>query len=106
MTKTNFASRIAGVATLALAALPMAALSTAAHAAETVKVADLNLMTPEGATKLDGRIEKAAFKFCADRRAVSEWQTCRAGVRAELTEKAETLRQAQFAQAQKTFAAR
>lgn len=102
--KTNFASRVAGVATLALAALPMAALSTAAHAAETVKVSDLNLTTAEGAAALHGRIERAAMKFCADRRGAAEWQSCRDGVRAELTEKAEVVRQAQLDQ--KTFAAR
>ena len=44
---TNFTARFAGVATLALAVLPVAALTTAAHA-EThvpaaVRVADLNM---------------------------------------------------------------
>ena len=49
---TNYTARFAGVATLALALLPAAALTTTAHAstypAAVVHIADLNLASPAG----------------------------------------------------------
>ena len=102
---TNFAARISGAALLALAALPMAALATAAHAAPAVKVADLNVLTAQGSATFSDRAETAINKFCRGKSSVRAHIDCREGVRAELNEKLDGLRQAQLRQAQ-TFAAR
>lgn len=89
---TAFTARIAGVATLALAVLPVAALSTA-HAAEyapaTVRIADLNLATPTGKAAFDARVDMAAHRFCADERKLDFKAACEAGVRTEMNEKAQ-----------------
>lgn len=108
MTKTTFTSRIAGLATLALAVLPMAALSSYAHAETRVKVEDLNLLTGQGVAAYHQRAEVAGRKFCRAEKTVPNRMACREGVRAELTEKFDALRQAQLAQQQQspTFAAR
>ena len=106
MTQTiSMTSRISGLAMLALAALPMAALAGGAHAATVVKVSDLNLATAQGAATFQQRADSAALKFCADERSLTAHKACRAGVRAEVSEKGEAIRQAQAAQAQ-TLAAR
>ncbi|MFL5294946.1 MAG: UrcA family protein [Phenylobacterium sp.] len=90
---TNFAARIAGVATLALAALPVAALTTAAHAAThvpaSVRIADLNLATSAGRAAFDQRIDVAARKFCSTESSLDLKAGCQRGVRAEVTEKAQ-----------------
>lgn len=107
MQKTSFTSRLAGLATLALAALPMTALSTAAHAAPaTVAVGDLNLLTPEGNATLQQRINAAGLKYCAARKAMSDKKACREGVQAELSEKAEVVRIAQQSKLTSTYAVR
>jgi len=103
---TNFTSKIAGLATLALAALPMAALPASALAAPaTVKVADLNLASPEGMATFDKRAHNAAASYCGQVRGLTERQMCREAVREELAEKAAAIRTAQIAR-QTTFAAR
>ena len=102
---TSLTARISGVATLALAALPLAALATNAHAAS-VKVSDLNLLSPAGQATFVQRAESAGRKFCATKRGVTAYQSCRAGVRAELAEKMEVVRTAQLAKASPSFAAR
>jgi UrcA family protein len=90
----NVTARIAGLATLALAALPVAALTTAAHAQgvahQTVQVADLNLATAAGKAAFDRRVEAAARRFCTSERGMDMQASCRAGVRAEANEKAAT----------------
>jgi len=107
MQKTNFTSRVAGLATLALAALPMTALSTAAHAAPaSIAVSDLNLLTPEGNAVLQQRIKGASLKYCMGRKAITDKQACREGVHAELSEKAETVRIAQRAKLTSSYAVR
>lgn len=107
MQKTSFTNRLAGLATLALAALPVTALSTAAHAAPAkVVVSDLNLMTSEGDAKLQQRIKAAGLKYCTGRMAATERNACREGVHAELSEKAEVVRLAQRAKATSTYAVR
>ncbi len=83
---TSFTARIAGLATLALAALPMAALSTAAHAAS-VRIGDLDLASARGAAVYEQRIDAAAGRFCQDERGLSQRAACIAGVRAEVNEK-------------------
>ncbi|WP_374471307.1 UrcA family protein [Phenylobacterium sp.] len=107
---TNFASRIAGVATLALAALPFAAISTAAAAAPVaVKVADLDLNSAQGLATFEARAEKAANAYCAANglgaRPVGDVAACRAAVRQEIQDKLPAVQQAQVARAT-TYAAR
>jgi len=103
---TNFTSRIAGLATLALGALPMLALSSVAHAGTTVKVSDLNLLTSQGVAAFEQRAEDAGRQFCRGRASVRTTRDCREGVREELAEKMAALRQAQLAQQAQTFAVR
>lgn len=89
---TNFTARIAGVATLALAAVPALALTTVAHAAThvpaAVRIADLNLASPDGRATFDQRVGAAARKFCSSEASLDLKAGCAAGVRAELNEKA------------------
>jgi UrcA family protein len=104
---TNFATRISTAAMLALAALPIAALSvTAAHAETRVHVADLNLASPEGMATFQQRAEAAARDYCLPERTVAGRANCLRGVRAELSEKGASLRQVQVAHAATNFAAR
>lgn len=108
---TNFTARFAGVATLALAALPLAALATAAHAAPvTVRVADLDLNSPHGQAAFEQRVEQAAKSFCKSERrivarlaAADAW--CVSAVRAEMSEKFAVAAKAQR-QSQGVYAAR
>ncbi|RAK58846.1 UrcA family protein [Phenylobacterium hankyongense] len=103
---SNFAARIAGLATLALAALPMVALTTAAHAAPIrVHVADLDLATAAGKATADRRIQSVANQMCSDERNLSVLARCRAAVVAEGRDKLVILQQARLAKAS-TFAAR
>lgn len=106
MTKMNLASRISGVAMLALAALPIAALPASALAATTVKVADINLLTPAGVAAYQERSAAAARKFCSPERTVAGRHSCKTGVKVELDEKMGALRTAQLERASQTFAAR
>lgn len=106
MTKTSFTSRIAGLATLALAALPVAALSGAAHAGARVQVGDLNLLSAQGVAAYEQRAEAAERKFCRSHTTLAARTACRDGVQIELAEKMAELRQAQLAQQASTFAAR
>jgi UrcA family protein len=80
---------IAGIATLALAAIPMFALGTAAHAAQpvVVQVADLDVSTAAGARELDRRINTAASQFCEGSTRLTENASCKAAVRAEVSDK-------------------
>ena len=90
---TNYAARLAGAATLALAALPMAALSTTAYAAPaTIRVSDLDLSSAAGQATFHQRADKAADLFCkAQKRPVSRTRVaeadCMAAVQAEVSEK-------------------
>lgn len=97
---THVASRIAGIATLALAALPIAALSTAAHAAPVVvKVADLDLNSAAGVAAFSQRVEAAAYSYCRSslqtKSPLRNPASCRAAIRTELIQKLPT---AQYAQ--------
>ena len=103
---TNFAAKISTAAMLALAALPIAALATASHAETRVHVADLNLATPQGMATFNKRAHYAASSYCAEVMGLSARASCRTGVKAELSEKAAAIRDAQLAQASQTFAAR
>ncbi|WP_374579410.1 UrcA family protein [Phenylobacterium sp.] len=65
---TKFSNTLAGLATLALAAVPALALTTAAHAAPAVvKVSDLDMASAHGAQILNQRVKIAAGKVCTDR---------------------------------------
>jgi UrcA family protein len=90
----NITARIAGVATLALAILPVAALSTA-HAetatpyfAERVHIADLNLASGAGKATFAQRVDQAAQRFCRNERSLDLRAACQAAVRTEANEKA------------------
>jgi UrcA family protein len=105
---TNFTARIAGLATLALAALPMTAIATASHAAPaTVQVADLNLDTDAGLATFQQRTSTAAQTFCrTNGRSLSAQAACVKGVQVEVGEKLAATRQTQLATRSTTFAAR
>jgi UrcA family protein len=88
---TNFTARIAGVATLALAVLPVAALSTAhaaTHVPTSVRVADLDLSTASGKAIFAARADHAARIYCSREQALDLKAACEGGVRAELAAKA------------------
>jgi UrcA family protein len=102
----DFASKISGIAMLALAALPIAALATASHAQTVVKVADINVLTPQGVSEFNQRADAAGRKFCLPERTVAGRASCVAGVKAELNEKLTSLRVAQLERASQSFAAR
>ena len=96
----NFAAHIAGVATLALAVLPVAAISTQAVAAPVarVHVADLNLASIDGVAQLHQRVAVAAQQVCGAERNLGQQAACKAGVRTEVQEKL-SQRQVQLARA-------
>jgi UrcA family protein len=88
---TNFTARIAGVATLALAVLPVAALSTAhaaTHAPVSVRVSDIDLSTADGRSTLVARTQAAAHRYCESEFSLDQKAACEAGVRSEVAEKA------------------
>ena len=101
---TSFAARFAGLATLALAALPIAALATGAEAAPVaVKVGDLNLNSDAGLTAFHQRADWAAKSFCRDATRpgtrLSAARACQAAVKAEIGEKLADARSAQLGRA-------
>jgi len=64
---SKLTSKIASAATLALAAIPMLALTTAAHAAPmTLKVGDLS--SAAGVAAFEQRLDKVANTLCAAQR--------------------------------------
>ncbi len=86
----------AGIAGLALAAMPIAALSTAAHAEtaasgygqEIVRVADLNLSAASGKAAFAQRADHATRHFCSSEKNLELKAACQTAVRAEIDEKA------------------
>lgn len=103
----NFTAQISGLAMLALAALPIAALPASALAAPaSVKIADINLLTPEGMSTFSKRADYAARDFCRDERSLSAAAHCRVAIKTELNEKVAGIRAAKLEQASTTFAAR
>lgn len=106
---TSFASRISGVAMLALAALPFAALPASAFAqpqSVSVKVSDINVLTSDGMATFSKRADYAARDFCRDERSLSTAAHCRTAIKAEFAEKVAALRTAKLEQASQTFAVR
>ncbi|WP_293680534.1 UrcA family protein [uncultured Phenylobacterium sp.] len=102
----DFASKISGAAMLALAALPIAALATASHAATMVKVADIDVLTPQGVAEFNRRADVATRKFCLPEATLEKRTACLAGVKAELGDKLAVLKVARLEQASQSFAAR
>jgi UrcA family protein len=98
---TSFASRISGLVLAAAVVLPAQAL-----AATAVKVSDLDLLTPAGASAFAERAERAADRFCADVRDLGVRASCEAGVKAELSEKVAVLQAAQRQRANTAVASR
>ena len=105
MTTTNFVSRLSSVAMLAMAALPIVGLASAAHAETVVRISDINLLSPEGAATFQQRAEIAARNYCGDVYTLNARASCRAAVKAELNDKVATIRAAKLERAS-TFAAR
>lgn len=88
----KFAQTVAGAATLVLATVPALALSTAAHAAPAIKVADLNLVSASSQEILSQRVDQTARAYCREHMVTTgsrtnDRATCLAGVRAEVAEK-------------------
>jgi len=84
-------TKSAAVASLAIAALPFIALGSAHAQTATVRISDLNMSRPSQVQVFNGRVERAADRFCAshaDPRNLNSVAACKAGVRAELQEKA------------------
>ncbi len=103
----NLTHSISGFAMLALAALPIASLPASALAAPaSVKIADINLLSPQGMATFDKRADYAARDFCREERSLSVAAACRVAVKEELSEKVTAIRSARLEQASKTFAAR
>ncbi|KQW73331.1 hypothetical protein ASE17_10395 [Phenylobacterium sp. Root77] len=89
---TKFSNTLAGLATIALAAVPALALTTSAQAAPVaVKVSDIAVGSPRDAHTLEHRVAKAASAYCsnaaAGRITLSARQDCLQGARAEIQEK-------------------
>ncbi len=103
---TNLTAQVSSIAMLALAALPIASLPASALAAPaSVRIADINLMTPEGMSTFTKRADYAARDFCREERSLTVAAHCRAAVKAELQDKVTVIRAAQL-QTPTTFAAR
>ena len=88
MNTAKITSRVAGIATLALAVLPMAALTTAAHAAEHVRTGDLNMASASGRAAFEQRVDHAAKQLCGVEHNLTLKAACNAGVHTEANEKA------------------
>ena len=106
MKTKSLTNRVSSVALLALAALPMVALASGAHAATTVRVSDLNLLSTDGVAAYQERANVAARAYCDDNAIIQQRMSCKAAVKAELADKMTALRQAQLAKASTALAAR
>lgn len=87
----KISSALAGVATLALATLPMLAVASGAHAAPVVvKVSDIDTSSAHGAKILKQRIDVATREFCGRTQPGAMARladgACIRGVRTEITE--------------------
>ncbi|MGC1301882.1 MAG: UrcA family protein [Caulobacteraceae bacterium] len=77
------------VATLAMAAVPLSAIGTVAHAAEVrIQVADLDLSNPADAARFQDRVERAAHAFCRNvPEPLANQTACRSAVRDEAVQR-------------------
>lgn len=84
---------LTAIASLAMAALPTLALTSAAHAAPyAIKVSDLNLGDAKDQSTLQQRVNNAAASFCSDLGApagtrIENRTACESAARAEAMEK-------------------
>lgn len=88
---TKFSSTLAGLATLALAAVPVLALATGAQAAPVaVKVSDIDVGSARDAHTLEQRVAAAAAEYCSNasvgRITLSARHDCLQGARTEIQE--------------------
>ncbi|HEY2356284.1 MAG TPA: UrcA family protein [Phenylobacterium sp.] len=83
----NITARISNIAMLALAVLPAAALTTAAHAQTAVRVGDLNLASASGKAVYEQRLNSAARQYCSGEAQMSVRAACETAVRAEVNDK-------------------
>jgi UrcA family protein len=76
-------SVMTAVATIAMAAVPLSAVVSVAHAAEVrIPVADLDLSNPADAARFQERVDHAAKRLCHDGGQPLSYQSvCRAAVR-------------------------
>jgi UrcA family protein len=80
---THFTARIASLATFTV----IATVAAAAHAQPSVRVSGLDLASAAGKAAFAHRMNAAADEACRDERTFSINVACKAGVRAEVTEK-------------------
>ena len=85
-------AKTANLSLLALAALPVIALSFAHAEPVSIKVSDLNLSRPADVRVLDARIDHVANQICAnpEARELARLAACRKAVRAEAMDKLST----------------
>jgi UrcA family protein len=76
------------VATIAMAAVPLSAIGTVAHAAEArIHVADLDLSNPADAARFQVRVDRAARQFCRNvAQPLANRAPCQAAIREEAVE--------------------
>ena len=89
---TKFSATLAGVATIALAAVPILALASGAQAAPAaMKVSDIDVGSARNAHALEQRVAKAAADYCSaasvGRITLAAHQACLQGARAEIQDK-------------------
>lgn len=101
---TKFSASLAGVATIALAAVPILALASGAQAAPVaVKVSDIDVGSARHAHILEHRVSKAAADYCSaasfGRTTLAAHQACLKGARAEIQDKL-AVREAQIGEIQ------
>jgi UrcA family protein len=87
----------ARIASLALIALPLATFGAAAQAQPSVRIADLDLASAAGQSAFAHRVNVAADQICGDQRGLTSQFACKAGVRAEVSEKLTAIAPNQFA---------
>ena len=105
-TMKNLAVQISSVATLVLAALPIAALPAAALAApQSVRIADIDLLTAEGMQTFQRRADYVARGRCNGGQDLQQAAVGRKAVKRELNAQGTVIRAAKLQQAP-TFAAR
>jgi len=86
-TLTHFTNRIATLAAVAFIAAPVSMFGAAAQAQPSIRVSDLDLASAAGQSTFNHRVNVAADQACGDERNFSILNACKAGVRAEVTEK-------------------
>jgi UrcA family protein len=87
---SNLPAKLAGVATLALAVLPVAALTTAAHAQpapQHIEIGDLDLSTKAGVAAFDERVQRVSWQMCRDAADLRARAACQSAIHEEARDK-------------------